>query len=146
MVWKRHAVKYPGEVQDRTCGTNRLADRKQCALSTEAKWMGWGFGWVDKAHCFRSARWFGAAGLIPDFSRVFHGMALLDLCLETFFPCAILSYPGQPPSSKKPTVSSCFEERKISEPGWDVLSVRLRSYRACSCQIGLFTYFQNWLF
>ena len=45
----------------------------------------WGFGWVEKAQCFRSARRFGAAGLSPDFSRVFHGMALLGLCLETFF-------------------------------------------------------------
>ena len=45
----------------------------------------WGFGWVEKAQCFRSARRFGAAGLSQDFSRVFHGMALLGLCLETFF-------------------------------------------------------------
>ena len=34
------------------------------------------------------------------------------------------------------TVSSCFEERKISEPGWYVLNFRLRSYRSRSCQIG----------
>ena len=35
----------------------------------------WGFGWVDKAQCFRSARRFGAAGSSPDFSRGFsrHG-------------------------------------------------------------------------
>ena len=45
----------------------------------------WGFGWVDKAQCFRSARRFGAVGSSQDFSRVFHGMALLGLCLETFF-------------------------------------------------------------
>ena len=58
----------------------------------------WGFGWVDKApQCFRSAWQFGAAGSSPDFSRVFHGMALLCLCQETLFPCTILSYPGQPP-------------------------------------------------
>ena len=31
----------------------------------------WGFGWVDKAQCFRSARRFGAVGSSPDFSRVF---------------------------------------------------------------------------
>ena len=44
-------------------------------------------------------RWFGAAGLSPDFSTVFHSTVLLGLCLETFFPCTgtILSYPGQPP-------------------------------------------------
>ena len=34
------------------------------------------------------------------------------------------------------TVSSRFEERKISEPGWDVLNFRLRSYLTCSGQIG----------
>ena len=47
----------------------------------------WGFGWVDKAQCFRSARRFGAVGLRPDFSRVFSWPVLLDLCLENFFPC-----------------------------------------------------------
>ena len=42
--------------------------------------------------------------------------------------------------------SSCFEERKISEPGKDVLSIRLRSYRVRSCQVGLFTNFQKGFF
>ena len=41
------------------------------------------------------------------------------------------------------TVSSRFEERKISEPGWDVLNVSLGSHRTRSCQIGLYTYFQK---
>ena len=36
----------------------------------------WGFGWVDKAQCFRSARRFGAVGSSPDFSRVFHDIWL----------------------------------------------------------------------
>ena len=45
----------------------------------------WGFGWVDKAQCFRSARRFGAAGSSPDFSRVFRDMQLLGLCLELSF-------------------------------------------------------------
>ena len=45
----------------------------------------WGFGWVDKAQCFRSARRFGAAGSSPDFSRGFSDMALLGLCLEPSF-------------------------------------------------------------
>ena len=31
----------------------------------------WGFGWVDKAQNFKSARWFGAVGSSPDFSRHF---------------------------------------------------------------------------
>ena len=31
----------------------------------------WGFGWVDKAQCFRSARRFGAVGSSPDFSGFF---------------------------------------------------------------------------
>ena len=46
----------------------------------------WGFGWVDKAQCFRSARRFGAAGSSLDFSRIFYGMTLLGRCLENFFP------------------------------------------------------------
>ena len=31
----------------------------------------WGFGWVDKAQCLRSARRFGAVGSSPDFSGFF---------------------------------------------------------------------------
>ena len=50
----------------------------------------WGFGWVDKAQCFRSARRFGAAGSSPDFSRVFHDMVLLGLCLELSFDVLVL--------------------------------------------------------
>ena len=45
----------------------------------------WGFRWVDKAQCFRSAWRFGATGSSPDISRVFHNMALLGLCLELSF-------------------------------------------------------------
>ena len=56
----------------------------------------WGLGWVSKAHCFRLASRFGAAVWSPGFSSVFHAMARLGLCLETFFQCSILSYPGQP--------------------------------------------------
>ena len=71
---------------------NRLADRKHCALSTHPnpvsigkpvpkihQWTiyfcRWGFGWVDKAQCFRSARRFSATGSSPDFSGDFsrHG-------------------------------------------------------------------------
>ena len=36
----------------------------------------WGFGWVDKAQCFPSARRFGAVGSSPNFSRVFHDIWL----------------------------------------------------------------------
>ena len=84
---------------------NRLADRKHCALSTQPNphlhgdfYLG--FGWVDKAQFFQSARRFRATGSSPDFSRVFRDMALPGLCLETFFQCTKLSYPGQPPSSR----------------------------------------------
>ena len=44
----------------------------------------WGFGWVDKAQCFRSARRFGAAGSSRARTSpgVFHDMALLGLCLR----------------------------------------------------------------
>ena len=47
----------------------------------------WGFGWVDKAQCFRSARRFGAAGSSPDFSRGFsrHGAPRPLICLELSF-------------------------------------------------------------
>ena len=55
----------------------------------------WGFGWVDKPQCFRLARQFGAVGSSPDFSRVFHGMALLGLCLETLFRIKINKQKGQ---------------------------------------------------
>ena len=39
----------------------------------------WGFGWVDKVQCFRSARRCGAVGSSPDFSRVFHDIWLLGI-------------------------------------------------------------------
>ena len=42
--------------------------------------------------------------------------------------------------------SSRSEERKILEPGWDVLNFRLRSYRTSPCQIGPETFFQVWFF
>ena len=65
--------------------------------------------------CF-PARRFGAAGSSPDFSGGFHGMALLGLCLETFFPCTILSYPGQPPppSSFQGILKMSFLEFQIN--------------------------------
>ena len=46
----------------------------------------WGFGWVDKAQCFRSARRFGAVDSSPDFSRGFsrHG-ALRPLSRKFLF-------------------------------------------------------------
>ena len=56
----------------------------------------WGFGWVDKAQCFRSARRFGAAGSSPDFSRVFSWHGASRPLSWTFFQCTLLSYPGQP--------------------------------------------------
>ena len=57
----------------------------------------WGFGWVavlpigQAIWCRRFQ-----PGLLQGFLR--HGVSL-GLCLEIFFPCTILSYPGQPPSS-----------------------------------------------
>ena len=39
----------------------------------------WGFGWVDKVQCFRSARRFGGVGSSPDFSRIFHDIWLLGI-------------------------------------------------------------------
>ena len=56
----------------------------------------WGFGWVDKAQCFRSARRFGAAGSSPDFSRGFSQHGAPRPSSWTFFQCTLLSYPGQP--------------------------------------------------
>ena len=56
----------------------------------------WGFGWVDKAQCFRSSRRFGAAGSSPDFSRGFSRHGAPRPLSWTFFQCTLLSYPGQP--------------------------------------------------
>ena len=56
----------------------------------------WGFVWVDKAQCFRSARRFGAAGSSPDFSRGFSRHGAPSPLSWTFFQCTLLSYPGQP--------------------------------------------------
>ena len=47
----------------------------------------WGFGWVDKAQCFRSARRFGAVGSSPDFSRVFHDIWLVGIKICLLFSC-----------------------------------------------------------
>ena len=41
-------------------------------------------------------------------------MVLLGLCLETFFPCTILSYPGQPPSSFQGILKMSFLEFQIN--------------------------------
>ena len=60
----------------------------------------WGFGWVDKAQCFRSARRFGAAGSSPDFSRGFSRHGAPRPLSWTFFQCTLLSYPGQPSYSQ----------------------------------------------
>ena len=47
----------------------------------------WGFGWVDKAQCFRSARRFGAAGSSPGFSRGFSRHGAPGPLSWTFFLC-----------------------------------------------------------
>ena len=85
---------------------NRLADRKHCALSTQPNphlqkidgrleslrlkftnepsiFCRWGFGWVDKAQCFRSARRFGAVGSSPDFSGFSRHLASRHLNLSS---------------------------------------------------------------
>ena len=55
---------------------------------------GWGFGWVDKAQCFRSARRFGA-GSSPDFSWFSRHLASWHLKFVLLFSCTTMSYPGQ---------------------------------------------------
>ena len=77
---------------------NRPTDQKHCALSTHPNphLRRWGFGWVDKAQCFRSARRFGAAGSSPDFSRGFSRHGAPRPLSWTFFQCTLLPYPGQP--------------------------------------------------
>ena len=57
-----------------------------------------GFDWVDEAKSFRSAGRFGAAGSSPDFSRVFHDIALLGLCLELSFIVLYCHTQANPPS------------------------------------------------
>ena len=68
----------------------------------------WGFGWVDKAQCFRSARRFGAAGSSPDFSRGFSRHGAPRPLSWTFFQCTLLSYPGQP----------SYSQRNLHRRGW----------------------------
>ena len=64
-----------------TCGTKSPSRSEALRFIDSSKslctWGWWGFGWVDKAQCFRSARRFSAAGSSPDFSRGFHDIALL---------------------------------------------------------------------
>ena len=59
-----------------------------------------------------------------------HGMALLGLCIETFFPCTIRSYPGQPPPLMhfvEPAIwpSSIRTEDPTCANNIDVLTVRM---------------------
>ena len=96
---------------------NRLADRKRCALSAQPNPHLRRFGWVDKAQRFRSARRFGAAGSSPDFSRVFHDMALPGLCLERSFDVLYCRTQANPPTlnllhglSKSPRTSRELKE------------------------------------
>ena len=53
-----------------------------------------GFGWVDKAQCFRSARQNGAAGSSPDFSRVFswYLVSFSWHLSRIIFSCTTMSY------------------------------------------------------
>ena len=77
----------------------------------------WGFGWVDKAQCFRSARWFGAAGSSPDFSRGFSRHGAPRPLSWTFFQCTLLSYPGQPSYSQ---TYQCWRQQKACNGGgWE---------------------------
>ena len=90
--------KTPGEVRARTCGTKSPSRSEALRFidSSKSPSSRWGFGWVDKAQCFRSARRFGAAGSSPDFSRGFSRHGAPWPLSWTFFQCTLLSYPGQP--------------------------------------------------
>ena len=94
--------KTPGEVRARTCGTKSPSRSEALRFidSSKSPSCRWGFGWVDKAQCFRSARRFGAAGSSPDFSRGFSRHGAPRPLSWTFFQCTLLSYPGQPSYSQ----------------------------------------------
>ena len=61
----------PWKVRARTYGTKSPSRSEALRFIDSAKSPRWGFGWVDKAQCFRSARRFGAVGSSPDFSGFF---------------------------------------------------------------------------
>ena len=85
---KRHAVKNPGELRARTCDTKSHSRSEALRFIDSAK-----------SPSTMTSDQLGdlvPQGSSPD-SRVFHDMALLGLCLETFFLCTILSHPGQSP-------------------------------------------------
>ena len=90
MSWKT-----PGEVQARTC-TVSIGKPAPKIHQWTINFCRWGFGWVDKAQCFRSARRFGAAGSSPDFSSGFSRHGAPRPLFWTFFQCTLPSYPGQP--------------------------------------------------
>ena len=73
---------------------SRLADRKHRALSTQPnphlRW--WGFGWVDKARCFRLAKHFGAVGSNPNFSRVSALLASRHLSRNTLLMYSLVQW------------------------------------------------------
>ena len=79
----------PGEVRARTCGT-KSPSRSEALRFIDSS-NRWGFGWVDKAQCFRSARRFGAAGSSPDFSRGFSRHGAPRPLSWTFFLCLVCS-------------------------------------------------------
>ena len=61
----------PWKVRARTYGSKSPSRSEAPRFIDSAKSPRWGFGWVDKAQCFRSARRFGAVGSSPDFSGFF---------------------------------------------------------------------------
>ena len=89
-------MKNPGEVRARTCGTKSPSQSEALRFIDSTKSPS---GWVNKAQRFRSARRFGAAGSSPDFSRVFHDMALLGLCLELSFNVLYCRTQANPPGT-----------------------------------------------
>ena len=74
-----------------------------------------GFGWVDKAQCFRSARRFGDTGSSPDFSRGFSRHGAPRPLSWTFFQCTQLSYPGQPSYSNPNCLNFLKDAYKVHQ-------------------------------
>ena len=73
----------------------------------------WGFGWVDKAHCFRSARRFGAAGSSPDFSRGFSRHGAPRPLSWTFFQRAPLLWNGLSPDVRDASSIKKFKKNLL---------------------------------
>ena len=98
-------------------------DRLRLKFTHEPSLCRWGFGWVGKAQCLWLARRIDAAGSIPDFSRVFHDICLLGICLEILFSYILICQQNLSPCSASTLPSAvsrpCWSSRSwLRRAGW----------------------------